>query len=175
MPLKKRKGAFRWNPRSRSIVSESVRIWALSSSHSCAHELAVSELSPCSARPLWHAPRLMLMTDCQSQFLTKAARACSGEPTPPPPRGCPPPSGARAGPVSASSLHISPVRAFTQAACESSVSHSTAPTPALLRSRTPPPPAFRALLLKASVLDRGSCANIETAADQGRLSPPVSQ
>src|SRR5947207_9231618 len=93
LPLKKRKGALRWNPRRESRVSASVRICARNVSHSSAHAFPVSELTPCCARALSHAPRLMLTTDCQSQFLRKAARVCNGEPTPPPPFECPLPLG----------------------------------------------------------------------------------
>ena len=71
--------------------------------HSCEHALPVSELIPCCARALSHAPRLMLMTDCQSQFLRNWARVCNGDCSPGSLPECPPPSGAPADPVAVSS------------------------------------------------------------------------
>src|ERR1039457_3671063 len=100
LPLKRRKGAYRWQRFRKSKVSPRVTTRWRWASHSAAHVDEVSELRPCCAPPLSHVPRLMRTTDCQSQFLTKAARVCSGEPSPPPPPECPLRSGAPADPVS---------------------------------------------------------------------------
>lgn len=94
------------NARRWSSISARVRFFRRSASQSCEHAPPISELIPCCARPLSHAPRLMPTTDCQSQFLTKEARVCNGEPIPAPLRVCPARSGAPAGPISVSSLTV---------------------------------------------------------------------
>src|SRR2546426_165436 len=103
LPLKKRKGARRWKARRCSRISFRLNVCERRSFHACAHGPPVSELIPCCALALSHAPWLTLMTDFQSQFLRNWARACSGELSPSPPAECPPLSDAPADPIAVSS------------------------------------------------------------------------
>ena len=75
LPFRKRNGALLWHPRRKSNASASDVTFPRCSSQPAAHAPPASELIPCCAPPLAHAPRLKPTTDSQLRFLKKAARA----------------------------------------------------------------------------------------------------